>query len=793
MARISRDGEMLDAALFYAGLGWKVFPCQPRGKVPATLHGVKDASADPAQVRRWWRTMPDANIGLAAGASGLYVVDVDRDRGGLAGWRELQRQHGFDDLTVTGLTGGGGLHLVYAAPPGPPLRNSAGKLGTGIDTRGDGGYIIVPPSIHPSGQAYAWATDRGPGDLTPAPLPAPLAALLRRREDDLFNLEALPPDLAAPALPGNTDLSRPPSAPAVCGAPAVPGAPAEALRREAETVRRAPQGARNDQLNRSAFILGQLVARGQLGRAEVESALTAAARAAGLDAVEIRRTLHSGLSAGARPDPPGPPSRNGPATHAARAGQEPARVDLARPGPAPRSGTGKYAGCEGEEPARAGGYRADRRIALALYSFSEPKAPRMPAAPPPPRAARPAAADAPAQGGPGKRAARAEEEPPRADARPDRPDARRGTGENAPGEPEEPPRGDARPEPPDPPFQGEPEEHAAPEGGSGTPTAPLPSGAGSPRRAAGPAIPRVDAGKLLGMEFPEPAWAVPGLIPVGLTILAGRPKVGKSWLMLQLALAVSTGGVFLERPVQQGPCIYLALEDPPRRLQQRMQLQGWSSSNELASIATAGCLKNAGRNGITRLVAQGEFRLVVVDTLGRAVGGDQNDGEEMTRLLTPLQEAAHVAECAVVMVDHHNKASLLFGEGIEQDLTFSLSGSTAKAATSDCIISLQREKGKRGLLLCGTGRDVAEYRLRIEQDPATRCYRLLDETVAQVTDARAPILQALEQLGSATLADLTRVTRQDKSNLRQKLLDMVARGQLVCANHLYSLNRSGSQ
>src|SRR5690606_11474648 len=83
------------------------------------------------------------------------------------------------------------------------------------------------------------------------------------------------------------------------------------------------------------------------------------------------------------------------------------------------------------------------------------------------------------------------------------------------------------------------------------------------------------ADEILQHDWPEPTWAVPDIIPAGLTILAGRPKVGKSWLALSIAQAVAAGGVVLGKQVEPGPVLYMGLEDNPRRLQSRMQQQGW--------------------------------------------------------------------------------------------------------------------------------------------------------------------------------------------------------------------------
>ena len=147
-------GEMLAAALTYTAQGLKVFPCRPGTKVPATAAGHKAATGDADQVDEWWRKQPDANIGIRTGAeSGLVVLDVDAQHGGLRTLAELERRHGKLPTTARVLTGGGGYHYLFKHPGGE-IRSSTGRLGSGLDIRADGGYIIAPPSVHESGRAY---------------------------------------------------------------------------------------------------------------------------------------------------------------------------------------------------------------------------------------------------------------------------------------------------------------------------------------------------------------------------------------------------------------------------------------------------------------------------------------------------------------------------------------------------------------------------------------------------------------------------------------------------------------
>jgi hypothetical protein len=142
-----------EAALYYGELGLRVFPCEIRGKRPLTAHGCKDASNRRSHIWSWWERHPWANIGVATGPGGWLVVDLDGAEG-LASWERLCDRHG--QAATLEQTTGRGRHLVFEHPRGVELGNSAGRLGRGIDTRAAGGYVIVAPSVHPSGRRYRW-------------------------------------------------------------------------------------------------------------------------------------------------------------------------------------------------------------------------------------------------------------------------------------------------------------------------------------------------------------------------------------------------------------------------------------------------------------------------------------------------------------------------------------------------------------------------------------------------------------------------------------------------------------
>lgn len=192
---ISELDAKLDAALSYASIGWRVFPlhnmdgercscghsnCHNQGKHPRTERGFKDAATDAETIRAWWSKWPNANIGIATGPeSGIVVIDVDPRHGGDDSWDNLLQQHSVPDTLMVG-TGGGGHHAYFRWPDGDwRITIGSNSIAPGIDHRGDGGYVVAPPSDHESGRSYFW--DVVEGDDLPE-LPTSIAQLIHKPE-----------------------------------------------------------------------------------------------------------------------------------------------------------------------------------------------------------------------------------------------------------------------------------------------------------------------------------------------------------------------------------------------------------------------------------------------------------------------------------------------------------------------------------------------------------------------------------------------------------------------------------
>jgi hypothetical protein len=261
--------------------------CHKKGKTPVgrpefAPNGKDDATTDLDQVTVWWTKRPQSAIGMRT--DGLVVLDVDNARG-KARLAELEAEHGRPlPETLTGRTPGGGEHLVYRVPDGVEISNGHKALGAPEDLHvrgGTNGYIVVPPSMTKLG-TYKWVYKAKKATAI-ADAPVWLLELLTRSGDER------PPSQLRPSACDISAYGR------------------RALEDEAGKVATAGNGTRNNQLNESAFSLGQLEAGGELPPGEAETALLNAADAAGLPQSETVKTIRSGLTAGRQKPRSAPP------------------------------------------------------------------------------------------------------------------------------------------------------------------------------------------------------------------------------------------------------------------------------------------------------------------------------------------------------------------------------------------------------------------------------------------------------------------------------------------------------
>jgi hypothetical protein len=288
---MSQREEMLRAARNYIRRGWPVFvlssskvpvpncercreehttPQQMRGCGCLMCHGFYAATLDVARVLEMVRLHPRGLLAVRTGAvSGTAVIDVDAH--GIPAMRQMIAS-GLLPRTLAQRTGSG-YHLVYAHP-GVRIVSGPGKGGPGIDVKSDDAYIVVAPSLHPrTGRPYRWL-----GSLTDEMAPLPQYWVERLREPDR---QARPGSVPVQAVRGTRY--------AIAG-----------LRHQLAELLETEEGTRNATLNKSAFAMGQLVGAGVLDEQDAAAVLEDAGQRIGLSPGEVRRSVASGLRAGAR-------------------------------------------------------------------------------------------------------------------------------------------------------------------------------------------------------------------------------------------------------------------------------------------------------------------------------------------------------------------------------------------------------------------------------------------------------------------------------------------------------------
>ncbi len=296
------------------------------------------------------------------------------------------------------------------------------------------------------------------------------------------------------------------------------------------------------------------------------------------------------------------------------------------------------------------------------------------------------------------------------------------------------------------------------------------------------------AEELLATDFPEPRFAVPGVITEGLNLFVGAPKLGKSWLALNLAIAVASGGRALGViPVDRGEVLYLALEDGPRRLKKRLEMvlgaepapEGLHFETEWQALADGGA-KDLG----TWLAMHPGTRLVVVDVIARLRSPVKNNSDRYLFDYMIGEEIKRVADhhgCAVIAVHHTRKAAA-------DDFVDSVSGTNGLAGAADTIIVLKRSRGQADATFHVTGRDVEEQELALNFDPHIGTWALLgDAQEWRLSETRRQMIEAIREAGPSQPKAIADALDLPRDLVRQTVTRMAKDGQLVNSAGTYSL------
>ncbi len=292
----------------------------------------------------------------------------------------------------------------------------------------------------------------------------------------------------------------------------------------------------------------------------------------------------------------------------------------------------------------------------------------------------------------------------------------------------------------------------------------------------------ISAKELGEKEFAPPRWAIPELIPEGLTILGGRPKVGKSWLCLSLAVAVATGGMALGKiQVDQGEALFLALEDPPRRLKERLdKIMPFGALPASLHFLTATDFPPLFQGGLDALSAwlkeHSQARLLVIDTFGRIKpprGRNADSYDHDVQIMGILQGLSVQHKIALVLVHHTKKLN-------EVDFLANLSGTHGLTGSADCVAELTRTaRGQMDGTLKLTGRDIEEQELAMRFVPDLGLWEIMGEAREfSKSQERQEILLVLRENGPISANQLAEITGKNIGTIRKILYRMKEKGEL---------------
>ena len=296
-------------------------------------------------------------------------------------------------------------------------------------------------------------------------------------------------------------------------------------------------------------------------------------------------------------------------------------------------------------------------------------------------------------------------------------------------------------------------------------------------------IQTLSAREIMKTEFPDLPWVIPGLIPPGLTVLASRPKLGKSWFCLGMGLGVATGGTVLgevEVPTSRG-VLYITLEDTVRRLQSRLEiiLQDDQPPEQFHFALRWPQLDNGGVKALDDWMKENpETGLIIIDTLARIRGSGRgamydNDYEKMAQ----LKSIADNHGIGIIVVHHLRKTEA-------KDILDMVSGSTGLTGAADNVAILRRDRSSADANLFLGGREMEDQDLALKFDSDRGSWLIMGPSDEyQLTVERRQIVDLLRQEGTMKLADIAGTLGKKKPNVTNLLNNLIEQGLVEKAAH----------
>ncbi len=284
------------------------------------------------------------------------------------------------------------------------------------------------------------------------------------------------------------------------------------------------------------------------------------------------------------------------------------------------------------------------------------------------------------------------------------------------------------------------------------------------------------AESLLTADFPDPTYLIPDILPEGVTLLAGAPKIGKSWLCLDIAVTLAHGGTILgNKVVIPTRTLYVSLEDTARRLKSRLRKQCSAPINKHTIVTEWDKGSEAMFSLVAHMHTYPDTKLIIIDTLSKfATIKDGNDYQETTAIITGLKNFAEKFNVSILLVHHAKKAET-------EDFIHAAVGSVGLTGAVDTILILQKKRTEYTAKLSISGRDIEEQQLALSFDPFV-CRWSIMGNAADIADSkeRQDIIDLLKNSTEPMkVKEISQILNKNYGSVKFLLIKMAEVGQIT--------------
>lgn len=291
-----------------------------------------------------------------------------------------------------------------------------------------------------------------------------------------------------------------------------------------------------------------------------------------------------------------------------------------------------------------------------------------------------------------------------------------------------------------------------------------------------------NAKQIIDTEMPDVQWLINDILPQGFFFLAGRPKMGKSFMTLQMCASIVSGNKFLGYQTKQGRVLYISLEDNARRIKKRLIAMGLDNSKNLDKLEIEEKWPRLNQGGLEKLLERlnkNKYIMCVMDTYAKSfLLKDNNDTVEATKYLTPLYEMTRGGEFSFGFVDHQRKNNQFSGDVIDD-----ISGTGAKGGVSDTVWGLNRERGQQDAKLMIASRDTEIDCLNIYFDKSSMLWKIKGDNYIKPNTIQAGILEYMQASEEDIfISGIAQVLGKDKSIISKEMGELESKGIVKAGN-----------